>query len=37
MLHGKGESLLEMIELLEIKEKKVIIGACVKIVIISTV
>lgn len=37
MLHGKGESLLEMVELLEIKDNKVTTDACVEIVIISTV
>jgi hypothetical protein len=37
MLHGKEKSLLKMVELLEIKENKVTIDACVEIVIISTV
>ncbi|MBM9512370.1 hypothetical protein [Desulfogranum marinum] len=36
MLHGKGEPLSKMAELLEIKENKMATGACAEIAIIST-
>ncbi len=35
MLHGKEESFSKMAELFEMKENKVTIDACMKIVIIS--
>lgn len=35
MLRGKGESLLKMVELLEMKKNKTAIGVCVEVCVIS--
>jgi len=35
MLRGKGESLLKMVELLEMKDNKTAIGVCGKVGVIS--